>query len=55
MEASLTANPTELHYRKIGEKVLTQDSSTLTWHTSNADNITLALDGSKVQPAARRP
>ena len=37
--ASLTANPTELHYRKIGDKVLTEDSGTLTWQTSNADSI----------------
>ena len=40
VDASLSANPTELHYRKIGEKVLTQDSSTLTWQTSNADSVT---------------
>jgi outer membrane protein OmpA-like peptidoglycan-associated protein len=38
---SLTANPTELKYRKIGEKVLTQDGSTLTWQTGNADQIKL--------------
>ncbi|HTZ75749.1 MAG TPA: OmpA family protein [Candidatus Aquilonibacter sp.] len=44
--ASLTANPTEVKYRKIGEKVLTNDSSTLSWQTGNADNIT--LDGNKV-------
>jgi hypothetical protein len=44
--ASLTANPAEVHYRKIGEKVITQDSSTLTWQTSNADSVT--VDGQKV-------
>jgi hypothetical protein len=49
VDASLTANPSEVHYRKIGDKVLTQDSSTLTWTTSNADNIT--LDGNKVDPS----
>lgn len=49
VQASLTANPTELHYRKIGEKVLMQDSGTLTWQTSNADNVTLApTPGGKV-------
>ncbi len=31
--ASLTANPTEVHYLKLGDKVITQDSSTLTWQT----------------------
>lgn len=46
VDASLNANPSEVHYRKIGDKVLTQDSSTVTWTTSNADNIT--LDGNKV-------
>ena len=49
VDASLTANPTETHYRKIGEKVITQDSSTLTWQTSNADNVT--LDNNKVDPS----
>jgi hypothetical protein len=49
VQASLTANPTELHYRKIGDKLLTQDSSTLTWSTSNASTIT--LDGATVQPS----
>jgi hypothetical protein len=39
--ASLTANPSELHYRKIGDKVITDDSGTLTWTTSNADSANL--------------
>jgi hypothetical protein len=52
VDASLTASQSELKYRKIGEKVLTQDSSTLTWQTSNADNITLApTPGGKVDPS----
>jgi len=46
VDASLSANPSEVKYRKIGDKVLTQDSSTLTWQTSNADNVT--LNNSKV-------
>jgi OmpA family/PEGA domain len=46
VDASITANPTELHYRKIGDKVITQDSSTLSWQTSNADSIT--VDGKTV-------
>ena len=49
----LRANPTELHYRKIGEKVLTQDSSTLTWNTSNA-STDLTLDGDNVQPSGNQ-
>jgi OmpA family/PEGA domain len=46
VDASLSLNPTEVHYRKIGEKVITQDSSTLSWQTSNADSVT--VDGQKV-------
>jgi hypothetical protein len=44
--ASINANPAEVHYRKIGDKVVHQDSSTLTWQTSNADSVT--VDGQKV-------
>lgn len=44
--ASINANPAEVHYRKIGDKVIHQDSSTLTWQTSNADSVT--VDGQKV-------
>jgi len=41
VDASITANPTELQYRQIGDKVLTNGSSTVSWQTSNADNITV--------------
>jgi hypothetical protein len=50
VDASLSANPAELHYRKIGDKVITQESSTLSWSTSNADSINLDLIG-KVDPS----
>ena len=50
VDASLSANPAELHYRKIGDKVITQGSSTLTWSTSNADSINLDPVG-KVDPS----
>jgi OmpA family/PEGA domain len=46
VDASISANPSEVHYRKIGDKVVTQDSSTVTWQTSNADSVT--VDGQKV-------
>jgi OmpA family/PEGA domain len=48
VDASLTANPTEVHYHKIGDKVVSQDSTTLTWTTSNAQSVT--LDGNNVDP-----
>jgi hypothetical protein len=47
VDASISANPAEVHYRKIGDKVITQDSTTLTWQTSNADSVT--VDGQKVE------
>ncbi len=46
VDASISANPSEVHYRKIGEKVITEESSTVTWQTSNADSVT--VDGQKV-------
>jgi len=41
IQSSLAANPSELKYRKIGDKIKTQDTSTLTWSTSNADNVNI--------------
>ncbi|MGA9999967.1 MAG: OmpA family protein, partial [Candidatus Acidiferrales bacterium] len=46
VDASISANPAEVHYRKIGDKVVTQDNSTVTWKTSNAQDAT--LNGNKV-------
>ena len=46
VDASLSLSPTDVHYRKIGDKVLTDDSSTVSWQTSNADSIT--VDGKTV-------
>jgi hypothetical protein len=48
--ASLSANPTELHYLKMGDKVITDDTSTLTWTTSNADSVAIDPLG-KVDPS----
>ena len=48
IQASINANPAEVHYRKIGEKVITQDSTTVAWQTSNAGTVT--VDGQKVEP-----
>ncbi|MGA7919634.1 MAG: OmpA family protein [Candidatus Acidiferrales bacterium] len=39
--ANISANPPEVKYRKIGDKIINQDSSTITWTTSNADSATL--------------
>jgi len=53
VDASISVNPAEVHYRKIGDKVLTQDSSTLTWQTSNADNVSIDPIG-KVDPSGNQ-
>ena len=45
VDATLTATPGELHYRKIGDKVLTDDTGTLAWQTGNADAISLTPGG----------
>ena len=51
--ANVSSSPTELHYRKIGDKVITDDNGTLTWTTSNADSVNIDpigkvdLNGSK--------
>src|SRR6267378_505342 len=43
--ATLELSRPEVHYHKIGEKVVEQDSTTLNWSTSNADTITIQLLG----------
>jgi hypothetical protein len=48
VQATLSASPSELHYRRIGDKVITDDSGTVTWTSSNADSAT--LNGNKVDP-----
>jgi OmpA family/PEGA domain len=46
VDASISANPTEVKYHKMGDKVVQQDTTTLTWQTSNADSVT--VDGQTV-------
>jgi len=41
VDASISASPSELQYRQIGDKVLNNPSSTVSWQVSNADNITV--------------
>ena len=40
VQGSLTSTP-EAHYLRVGDKVLRQDSATLTWNTGNADKVVL--------------
>jgi hypothetical protein len=44
--AQLEASTSEAHYRRIGDKVLTQESATLHWSTSNVDRVSLDPFGS---------
>ncbi|HXW61682.1 MAG TPA: OmpA family protein [Candidatus Acidoferrales bacterium] len=39
--ASINASPTDLQYLQMGDKVITNGSSTVSWQTSNADNVTV--------------
>jgi hypothetical protein len=44
--AQLTVSPAELTYRRIGDKVLVQNTSaTLTWSTTNADSVSISPIG----------
>jgi hypothetical protein len=46
VESSISASPTEVRYRRIGDKVIEQGSSTLSWSSSNADAASLSSLGS---------
>jgi OmpA family/PEGA domain len=46
VQSSLQASPAEVHYRKIGDKVLVQDSANLSWTTSNASAVSIDPLGS---------
>ena len=41
VQANLQLSPAEVHYRRIGDKVMQDDSSALTWSASNASNVSI--------------
>ncbi len=41
IQASLTMEPSEVRYHKVGDKVVEQGSATLTWSTSNATTVSI--------------
>jgi len=45
VQSSLETSPAEVHYLRIGNKVLTQEPSDLKWTTNNADSITVEPAG----------
>jgi hypothetical protein len=46
VQSSLSASPAEVRYRRIGDKVIEQGSTTLSWSSSNADAASLSSLGS---------
>ncbi len=53
IQATLSATPTEVHYRRIGDKVVEQPTTTLNWATSNASSISVDPLGT-VTPSGNR-
>jgi outer membrane protein OmpA-like peptidoglycan-associated protein len=41
IQANLALSPAEVHYKKVGDKVVQDDSSALNWSASNASNISI--------------
>jgi OmpA family/PEGA domain len=46
VQSSLIASPMEMNYRRIGDKVMEQGTTTLTWSSTNSDAISLDPGGS---------
>jgi len=46
VQSSLSASPTEVRYRRIGDKVIEQGSTALNWSSSNSDTASLHPLGS---------
>lgn len=46
VQSSLSATPTEVRYRRIGDKIVEQPTATLNWSSSNSDAATLTPMGS---------
>jgi flagellar motor protein MotB len=53
VQSSLTASPPEISYRRIGDKIMKQESTTLTWSASNVDAVSLDPGGS-VDPSGTK-
>lgn len=41
IQANLALSPAEIHYKKVGDKVVQDDSSALNWSASNASNVAI--------------
>ncbi len=54
IQANLQLSPAEVHYRKIGDKVVQDDSSALSWSASNVSNVSIDQFG-PVDASGNRP
>jgi len=54
IQANLQLAPAEVHYRKIGDKVVQDDNSALSWSASNASNVSINQFGT-VDANGNRP
>ncbi len=59
VESSLSVSPNEVRYRRIGDKVIEEGSSTLTWSSSNSDAASIdpfgSVDTSGTKPVTLKP
>jgi outer membrane protein OmpA-like peptidoglycan-associated protein len=53
VQADLQLAPAEVHYKKVGEKVVVDDSTALNWNASNASNVSIDTLGT-VSPTGSR-
>jgi len=53
VQSSLSASPMEVNYRRIGDKIIEQGTTTLTWSASNSDAASLDPGGS-VDPSGTK-
>ena len=53
VQSSLNASPAEISYRRIGDKIMEQASTTLNWSSSNSDAVSLDPGGS-VEPSGTK-
>jgi outer membrane protein OmpA-like peptidoglycan-associated protein len=54
IQANLQLSPAEVHYRRIGDKVVQDDNSALTWSASNASTVSIDQFG-RVDANGNRP
>jgi outer membrane protein OmpA-like peptidoglycan-associated protein len=61
IQANLQLSPAEVHYKRVGDKVVQEDNTALNWSAANASNVsidplgTVAANGSRtLQPAPKK-